>query len=169
MPRSIVIDGACSRAVTATIGVTAASGHATDQLLCLMLDVCNALVDGSATVTLTLFVDDIVLEHEGGSDAVADDHAQSIALAVNLLQEGLGLEVSPITSVAIASTATFAKRVKLVVAKTSKFCILVVPKVQMFGAGSGAGVRRCSSVLKSRTDAVSAKKAYFATFTKNGG
>lgn len=55
MPRFIVIDGACSCLFSLA---TRGSGHAVDELLCLVHDVCDTLVDKSPTLTLTLFVDE---------------------------------------------------------------------------------------------------------------
>ena len=42
--RSLSIDGAYLRLVQATCGITAGAGHATDELMCLMLDVCNSII-----------------------------------------------------------------------------------------------------------------------------
>jgi len=39
-PRTIVIDGVCSSLKQATLGITAGSGFATEELACLLLDVC---------------------------------------------------------------------------------------------------------------------------------
>ena len=63
--RVIALDGAVSRPIQATRGITAGSGHATDELVCLMLDMCDLLVNQSPHLTLTVYVDDLTLEHFG--------------------------------------------------------------------------------------------------------
>ncbi len=61
MARTVVIDGACSRLVTASRGITAGSGFATEELCCLMLDVVRFVVEPLPCVRPTLYVDDLTL------------------------------------------------------------------------------------------------------------
>ena len=65
VPRTFVIDGVCSSLKTATLGITAGSGFATEELACLLIDVCDDVLECVPTLDLTEFVDDLTLGHAG--------------------------------------------------------------------------------------------------------
>ena len=51
-----------SRLVIATCGITAGSGHATVELRCLLIDVCDDATSLLPGLPLTVYVDDITVE-----------------------------------------------------------------------------------------------------------
>lgn len=65
MARTIVIDGVCSRTVTAAQGITAGSGFASEELCCLLLYVMDELEEQLPSAVGSLDVDDATLEAEG--------------------------------------------------------------------------------------------------------
>ena len=68
MPRSISSDGAFSRLVSATRGITAGSGTATAELRALTLDLIDALAEEFPEVVQAVYVDDVNLELRKDAD-----------------------------------------------------------------------------------------------------
>eukprot|EP00973_Karenia_brevis_P088943 12335966-Karenia_brevis.AAC.1 len=65
--RTLVVDGCCSRLVRAPCGITAGSGFATEELCCLLLDVCDDTYEVFPYIRVSLYVDDLTLEAEGSA------------------------------------------------------------------------------------------------------
>ena len=68
MPRSISSDGAFSRLVIATRGITAGSGTATAELRALTLDLIDMLAAEFPQLVQAVYVDDVNLEHRKDAD-----------------------------------------------------------------------------------------------------
>ena len=68
MPRSISSDGAFSRLVTASRGITAGSGTATAELRALTLDLIDALAEEFPEIVQAVYVDDVNLELRNDAD-----------------------------------------------------------------------------------------------------
>ena len=118
--RTLVIDGACSRLMQATRGITAGSGFATEELCCLMLDVCDDAVRIYPCVGLALYVDNLTIEIEGTSRCVQQVLPQVTDQVVTHLEGLLELEVSTSKSVLIASSPSLGK-VRLLTFKLPSF------------------------------------------------
>ena len=58
--------------MVASQGITAGSDFATEELACLLLDVCNELRASYPTVDLSEYVDDVTLGHSGPEWFVTD-------------------------------------------------------------------------------------------------
>ena len=58
--------------MVASQGITAGSDFATEELACLLLDVCNELGVSYPTVDLTEYVGDVTLGHSGPEWFVTD-------------------------------------------------------------------------------------------------
>ena len=79
-----MIDGVCSSLKQATLGIKAGSGFATEELACLLLDVCDDALKCYPTLDLTEFVDDLTLGQAGPSwFNVAYSQAQQTMLSTN--------------------------------------------------------------------------------------
>ena len=65
MARVVGVDGVMSRRIIAICGITAGSGTATTELRMLLLDIVDDTFVMWATVTLTVFVDDMSIESTG--------------------------------------------------------------------------------------------------------
>jgi hypothetical protein len=85
VPRTIVVDGVCSAPKIATQGITAGSGFATEELACLLLDVCDELLAAYPTVDLTEYVDDLTLGHAGPDWFVTDVLASATDFVIDIL------------------------------------------------------------------------------------
>ena len=59
VPRTVVVDGVCSSLQVANLGTTAGSKFATEELACLLLYVCDELLEAHPTLDLTEYVDDL--------------------------------------------------------------------------------------------------------------
>ena len=94
MPRRVVSDGAASRRITATRGITAGSSLATTELKILSYGVLATCALRYREVTIpTLYVDDLTLRAYGSRYQVATKPPLAIDTSVKLLEE-LGLVVS---------------------------------------------------------------------------
>ena len=65
MACTVLINGVCSRSIQASLGRTAGSGFATEELCCLLLDVMDEVVVQVPSASAALYVDDATLEVDG--------------------------------------------------------------------------------------------------------
>ena len=90
----MAVDGVCSTTQIASQGITAGSGFATEELACLLLDVCDELLEEYPTLDLTEYVDDLTLGQSGPSWWVPDVIASATDFVIDILENRLGLIVS---------------------------------------------------------------------------
>ena len=105
----IAIDGGCSRPVIASRGITAGSGHACDELMCLMKTVCDTLVNSSPSLGLTQYVDDITCEHEDFDGEKVSDRIAADTAHADALLTARGFQLSPTKNAVTASSYRLAR------------------------------------------------------------
>ena len=146
--RAVGVDGAFSRVVIATRGLTAGSGFATTELRILLIDVMDAVCVAWPMVELAVYVDDITIDAAAPARHVVRIVAGATNFVVEKIQDVLNLEVFKKKSVAVGSSMQIGLKVAMAVrgghvqhARSSK----------LLGTGSGGGRRRASKVLDCRT------------------
>ena len=147
LKRRIVIDGVCSRTITATRGITAGAGHATSELRLFMLDLITTSTAAFPFVTQTLYVDDLTLEADGPADIAPKQLAAASDHAVQYLERHLSAEVSPTKTVSIASSSK-ASRVLQQHLRSKK--IKKAQSSKALGVQTAGGKRRRTSTLRQR-------------------
>jgi len=110
VPRTIMVDGVCSSLHVATQGITAGSGFATEELACLLMEACDALLENYPSIDLTEYVDDLTLGQAGPGWFVVDILASATNFIIEWLEGKLQLTISRDKSVVTASTVAIAKR-----------------------------------------------------------
>ena len=148
LPRSIGVDGAFSREVVASRGITAGSGFATSELRLLLLDV---LEDTHSTwgqvVKLTLYVDDLTISVRGTAKFVKATLAAAVDQAVTMFQDKLALQVSIAKSTVVASKT----RLATAIARRSRARVLKpTAAAKLLGTSCTGGARRSTKVAKAR-------------------
>ena len=150
MERTLGVDGAFSRPVTATRGITAGSTFATTELRLLLLDVVLLMQRAFPAVTLTLYVDDATLEAWSSSQRhLVALLAAATDCAVDTLQNKLLLEVSAKKSTVVGATQTIAR--SIAAASTTKACT-PARHAKLLGVGSVGGRRRTTLVMQQRAN-----------------
>ena len=156
MERRVIIDGACSRAILATQGITAGSGFATEELCCLLLDVMDELKETLPKTALALYVDDGTVEAEGSRR----DTAGMLKCATRILVDGMkkvGLALSTTKSVVLSTCRQVARNVAKSAKDGGGKLLRVRTSTKMLGVGTAAGGRRCTSTQKVRHNALKEK------------
>ena len=146
-PRTIVVDGVCSSPVVAAQVITAGSGSATEELACLLIDVCEELLENYPTLDLTEYVDDLTLGQAGPEWFVSDILASATEFVIDILQNRLELTVSATKSAVLASSHKLSKSIS---AKVTSVKVVATKPAKMLGAATTAGRTRSTKVLKSR-------------------
>jgi len=125
LPRVVGVDGAYSKMLQATRGITAGSVFATTELRLLLTDALDHTLSIWACVDISIYVDDATIEHVGQGDTSAIAVAGATDAFVEFAEKELQLEVSVVKSVATGGTAAIAhltariSRTKKLTAKTS--------------------------------------------------
>ncbi len=164
MGRVVGVDGVMSRIIVAMCGITAGSGTATTELRVLLLDIVDQTYALWATVSLTVFVDDMSVEASGHRSEVRTDVAGATDYIVKELTH-LDLEVSVKKSVVLADRLSLAKAV----ARTSKTGkVSAVRQSKLLGAPAGGGRRRATRALAIRLAAFAKKKGKIHALRKVG-
>jgi hypothetical protein len=145
LPRTICIDGLCSRLLVAGRGITAGSGFATFELGVLLHEVVvNLNRRWPPLVQMSLYVDDATLECAHKSPEVVESSiAQATKQVIVDLQARL-LEVSVKKSGVTASSLRIARRAAAT-AGTAAWS-----RTKMLGVATSAGRRRVMVVQKTR-------------------
>ena len=148
LPRTIGVDGAFSREVTATRGITAGSGFATSELRLLMLDVLDDTHGAwGSTVRLTLYVDDLTISVRGAARFVKERLAAAVDQVVHTFHSKLALQVSVAKSTVVATRVKLAKAI----ARRSKGKVLTpTAAAKVLGTSCAGGARRSTKVAKNR-------------------
>ena len=108
--RAVGVDGAYSQLLLATRGITAGSGFATFELRALLMDVVDDVCKNWKLVSISLYVDDMVISSAGPGMQAPIDVAGATDQAVRHMEdkEGLDLTVSVKKSVTSASSMALA-------------------------------------------------------------
>jgi len=137
--RVVAVEGVFSRTVVATCGITAGSCFATTELRLLLVDVLAETYRLWPAIDIALCVDDATLAATGFALDVAVVVAGATDTMVDLMEVGLGLQVSVAKSVTAASRPSIAECVRRL-SVTGKLKKVITTK--MLGAPSGGGRRR---------------------------
>jgi len=86
--RTIVVDGVCASLKQATLGITAGSGFATEELACLLLDISDDVLKCYPKLDLTEYVDD---GQAGPSLFNVDILSSATDYVIDKLEKELGL------------------------------------------------------------------------------
>ena len=167
MPRTVIVDGCCSELVTATRGITAGSGFATEELCCLMLDVLDDIGLVAPTATVSLYVDDATVEAEGTRSEV---HC-ILRAATKALADGVAaadLEVSVKKSVVLSSHPSVARRIACVRDRRGVRILRKVGRAKMLGCGTAGGRRRATHVQQHRLKATKDRLPRLRTLRRFG-
>jgi len=164
LARVIAVDGVFSCIVVATCGITAGSCFATTELRLLLTDVLNETYRMWPTIDIALYVDDATLSALGFALDMAVVVAGATDTMVDLMEEGLGLQVSVTKSVTAASRPSIADCVRRlsVTGKLKK-----VNTTKMLGAPSGGGRRRAVRPSLARGRKFAAKSKRIRTLRSN--
>ena len=148
LPRALGADGAYSRLVRATLGITAGAGFAAVELRILLHEVVTGTLRAWPLVTISLYVDDAALEVQHRSIRVAQAIlAGATDQFVNHLQIGLQLGVSTTKSLTIASTPGSARAVAAVCRTRA---LTAVRSAKLLGVGAAGGRTRITKFLRVR-------------------
>ena len=145
--RTIGIDGAYSRMVTATRGITAGSVFATSELRIIMLDAMDYTTRIWPSISLSVYVDDCTLEHSGPGTRPAAIVAGASDTIINYLEDTLRLEVSVVKSVALGSAFSLARRTAHMSVSRK---LSAVRSAKLLGTPAAGGRRRCTAPQRSR-------------------
>ena len=137
--RSIGVDAVYSRAVRATVGITAGSTFATSELRLLLIGVIDLTCSVWGTVEMFVYVDDMTISAFGDWASAPGLVAGATDMMVTLLERDLRLAVSLTKSVTVGSSLRVAKRVEQLSA-TGK--VKAVRATKLLGTPSGGGRRR---------------------------
>ena len=165
VPRTVVVDNVSSSLKVATLGITAGSGFATEELACLLLDVCDDLQANYPTVDLTEYVDDLTLGHSGPGWFITDILASATDYVIGILGKRLGLEVSAKMS---AVTASAPKQAATIAAKITSGEVQARKRDKMIGVGTNSAMRRSVLVLETRLKSTKEKGKGFRTPRRAG-
>jgi len=154
VPRTVVVDGVCSTPQTATQGITAGSGFATDELACLLLDVCDELKEAYPSLDLSEYVDDLTIGQAGPGWWVADILASATEFVIDILQVRLQLSVSATKSAVVGSTSKLARTVAT---KIRSGIVKAADHAKILGTATTSGRARCTKLLQSRLKSTKAK------------
>lgn len=141
LPRALGADGAFSRLLVASRGITAGAGFATTELRILLHSVVIGTMRRWPLVRITLYVDDATLEvYHSSMRLTQSTIAGATDCMVDMLQVGLGLECSAKKSGVVGSSPAIASR-----AAASSRTRMLMPwrNAKLLGTSSGGGKRRC--------------------------
>ena len=191
-PRVISCDGAFSRKVKASRGITAGSGTATAELRALLLDLIDELATEYPDVTATFYVDDANLEtrvpkpkltpcpvgisRRTHMQKAAADNFKAAMTACNRIsgatthivryfEEKLGMIVSAKKSKLLASSPALAKAAAGLVAGRK---VTAAVQGNMLGFGTTAGKRRTMAQLQARVKKFAGKRKRIITLRACG-
>ena len=154
VPRTIVVDGVCSTPQVASQGITAGSGFATEELACLLIDVCDDLLEAYPTLDLTEYVDDLTIGQAGPTWFIGDIIASATDFVIDILENQLGLTVSATKSAVVASSL---KLMKEVAGKVQSGKVAAAKVTKMLGTATTSGRYRSVKVFKNRLKQTKAK------------
>ena len=134
--------------VQATRGITAGSGFVTTELRILMQDVVLiTLAEWAGTVDLTLYVDDLTIETQGGVEEAAQRNAAVVDSICSILQQQMDFDVSQKKSVVVASQPIAAL---LAAEQSVTKKITAVRSAKLLGTSTKAGARRAVGAMRVR-------------------
>jgi len=140
LPRAVGMDGAYSRLIVASRGITAGSVFATTELRVVLLDAIDITCARWPSMSLSVYVDDATLEAAGQGVLPAAVVAGATDTFVQYAEDVLELTVSVAKSVTNASSFRDA-------ALTARLCrtgkLKPVRSTKLLGAPAGGGRRRC--------------------------
>ena len=143
--RVVGIDGAFSREITATRGITAGSGMATSELRLLLADTVYALKK-MWPVALKLYVDDLTITASGDGLQAAVAVAEATDHAVTAFRK-LGLDVSVKKSVAVANRP---RVLSTMIAYCRTGALTASKTAKLLGTSFAAGSQRTVQALSDR-------------------
>ena len=147
LPRALMVEGACSRLVVATRGITAGAGHAVVELRVLLSDLWDRVHSLHPSIGLTVYVDDAGAEARGTEKHVL--HA--LPAATQTIADGLRalrMELSSTKCAALASSVSLAARVAEACRPTVQ--LRAVRKTCSLGVGLAGGRAPASHALRQR-------------------
>ena len=166
LPRVLGADGAFSRMLIATRGITAGSGFATTELRILLHNVVVGTMRAWPMIRITLYVDDATLEvHHSSMRVTQSTIAGATDCMVDMLQVGLGLECSAKKSGVVGSTPGIASR-----AAAASRTRMLTPwrNAKLLGTSSGGGRRRCVKHSKVRLKVFDKRASRIRRLRKSG-
>ena len=110
LPRTLLVQGACSKLVIATRGITAGAGHAVVELRVLLAELWDRVHRLHPSIDLSVYVDDTGIEAKGTVKHIM----RVLPAATKVVAEGLGelrMELSTEKCVALGSSAALAERI----------------------------------------------------------
>ena len=148
LSRSVGIEGAYSRRIVATRGITAGSGFATSELRLLLFDVVGEIrTKWGAAVSIKLYVDDLTLAACGLPLVIVQLLIRVLNFVVDKLENGLCMEVSAKKSKVLAGRAMVAEAVAAGVGSKK---LTATTHAKLLGTDSVGGRRRSTATLQKR-------------------
>ena len=164
LARVLDIDGCCSVLVWASRGLAAGSVLATIELRVLLIEFADMATSMSLYCRITLYVDDATVETVCTSRGIRKEHARvTNAFTEALIQ--IRLLFSDTKNVTCASSSSLAKDV---CALLMGIQVKVAARVISLGSGTGAGVRRNASKMRSRLKDFRARVPRFKALRRSG-
>ena len=164
--RVIGIDGAFSRKVRATRGITAGSGFGTSELRVLLQGVVEKVQQHCGdTLHIKLYVDALTLSSCGLPGKVVRLLVNAVDMVVHLLESELKLEVSAKKSVLLASKPCMAAAVA---GKVLSRKITATRHAKLLGNGTTGGRRRSTYTMRVRLRQFSKTIGRYQSLRRNG-
>ncbi len=164
--RTVRVAGVYSVIVYAARGITAGAGLATTEMRLILITFCDYTVSSVPGSILTVFVDDVGVEHTSTAANVVKRQIK----ALNIINQGLvrlRMALSDSKGVVTASTPSIGAAIA---AGAARLGVIVKHSAtaRSLGHGLGAGVRRCSHVLRKRLVAFRARRPLFWALRRAG-
>ena len=167
LARTVSVDGAHSRKIRATRGITAGSGFATSELRVLLHPLMDFLHSAWADILVVkLYVDDLTLSVFGTPQWVIRALAKVIDVVVDWLERRLGMLVSEDKSKVLATKDSIAVAI---VEATATNRVTATTRAKMLGVDSVGGHRRATATFQQRLANFSNTVSRFHAIRKLGG
>ncbi len=164
MPRTIRIDGVCSRIVRAMRGIIAGSVYATTELRVLIVRALDRTCKAVPRAPLTAYVDDVSVEASGTERTVTEDLTTATEMIITLFRP-LGLLPSTTKNEYTVSSTTLQQELD---ARMASLRISFRKRVKSLGIGLGAGKRRNVTVARRRLQAFKKRARRFLALNRSG-
>ncbi len=164
--RVIRISGVYSAVVYACRGITAGAGLATTEMRLILISFCDYTTSQVPGTVLTVFVDDVGVEHTATAANVVRRQVRALGIIGRAFTR-LRMALSDSKGVVTASTPTIAAAVSDGAARVG-VVLRAARSAKSLGHGLGAGVRRCSKVLRKRLTAFRARRPLFWALRRAG-
>ena len=151
LARSVGIDGAYSKLIVATRGITAGAGFATVELEVLLYDtMAHMHLTWAGVLVIKIYIDDITLAACGVPAKVIRTMVLALDYLVDQLERVLCMQVSGLKSKVLAGRPSVAEAVILAIQQDT---LSVARRSKLLGTDTNGGRRRSTVTFHERVDA----------------